>query len=121
MCSLKHSITLFLALCLVSVLAGFGGSSAQAAGIYDGKELADQDGCPYCHQLDEKKLGPAYKDIAARYKGDAQAMTKMRKSFREGSRDKWPGVAEIMRPHNEKKVADDDLDTILRWILSLAP
>jgi cytochrome c len=42
-----------------------------------GEELLKKNGCTACHAIDKKILGPAYQDVAAKYKGDAGAAAKL--------------------------------------------
>lgn len=114
----KHATTITELLTLVAVLVGFLGDNANAEGLYSGKELADQYGCLYCHKIDEKKDGPAYREIAVKYKGDEQAMAELMNSVKSGSRGKWAG-ANVMLPH-KKNLPDADLNIIVSWILSLS-
>lgn len=62
---MKRSITAALT---IALLAGISVAFAQSA-----EDLLKAKGCLGCHDFDKKKVGPAYKDVAAKYKGDAQA------------------------------------------------
>jgi cytochrome c len=80
-------------------------------------DLAKANGCLNCHALDEKIIGPAYAKVAAKYKNDADAPAKLEQSVRNGSQGKWgriamPGFAGI---------TDKDLNTVIKWVLSIQP
>ena len=51
--------------------------------------LLTANGCLGCHAIDKKVVGPAYRDVAARYKGDAQALAKVAASIRQGGAERW--------------------------------
>lgn len=88
------------------------GSQAMAN---DGLALAQKNACMACHQVDKKVVGPAYKDVAAKYKGDKTAEAKLEKKVKEGGKGVW---GEIPMPPNAQ-VKDEDIKTIVHWILSL--
>ena len=90
------------------------GSHAMAMGD-DGLELAKKNSCLACHQVDKKLVGPAYKDVAAKYKGDKTAEAKLVKKVKEGGKGVW---GEIPMPPNPQ-VKDEDIKTMVHWILSL--
>ena len=97
----------------MSITAGLlFGSQAMAN---DGLALAQKNSCLACHQVDKKVVGPAYKDVAAKYKGDKTAEAKLVKKVKEGGKGVW---GEIPMPPNAQ-VSDADIKTIVHWILSL--
>ncbi len=77
-------------------------------------DLARKNGCAACHAADKKVVGPAWKDIAAKYKGDAKAVDTLAGKVKAGGKGAWGQVA--MPP--QAKVADADLKAILGWALS---
>jgi len=81
----------------------------------DGLALAQKNACMACHQLDKKVVGPAYKDVAAKYKGDKTAEAKLVKKVKEGGSGVWGAIP--MPPHPQ--MSDADIKTIVHWILSL--
>ncbi len=82
----------------------------------DGADLAKKNGCMTCHAVDKKgPVGPSFKDIADKYRNDGEAAAKLAKKVREGgsgSFGKTPMLA-------QKNVNDDDIKTIVAWILTL--
>ena len=71
--------------------------------------------CTMCHSVDHKMVGPSYKDIAAKYKGDATALEKLKKKVKDGGGGVW-GAAK-MPPHPDQ--SDADIEVMIKWILAL--
>lgn len=86
-------------------------ASADAA-----QALAQKSGCLACHSIDKKVLGPAYKDVAAKYKGDKTAEAKMIAKVKAGGSGVW---GPMPMPANSPQVKDEDIKTIVQWILAL--
>jgi cytochrome c len=76
--------------------------------------LATAKGCMACHKVDTKVVGPAYKDVAAKYKGDAGAVDALVAKVKAGGKGVW---GEIPMPPNPS-VSDEELKTLVTWILS---
>ena len=83
---------------------------ARAAGE---AELAKKSGCLNCHALDRKILGPAYRDVAAKYRGDAGAAARLGAKVKAGGGGVW---GPMPMPPNVQ-VADKDIATLVTWIL----
>ncbi len=99
-----------LAIVMMSVLGvAHGQSQAQAA-----QELLQQYKCYICHADDETKAGPAYVDVAARYRGNPQAVAIVAGAVRKGAHSGGPWH---MPPHPE--VSSGDATKMARYILSL--
>lgn len=73
--------------------------------------------CVACHAVDSKRVGPAYKDVAAKYKGDSKAPTMLFEKVRHGGSGNWGTVP--MLPHAADKISDEDLKAAVGWILAL--
>ncbi|HEX6829154.1 MAG TPA: c-type cytochrome [Burkholderiales bacterium] len=84
---------------------------AKAAGE---EELAKKSGCLACHAVDKKLVGPSYKDVAAKYKGQADAEAKLVKKVKEGGKGAW---GEVPMPPNSA-VSDDNIKALVKWILA---
>jgi cytochrome c len=78
------------------------------------EELAKKHMCLTCHTLDKKLVGPSYHDVAAKYKGDKAAETKLFDKIKKGGVGVW---GQIPMPPNEK-VPDADVKALVKWILS---
>lgn len=73
--------------------------------------------CVACHAVDVKRVGPAYKDVAAKYKGDSEAPARLFDKVRHGGSGNWGDIPMI--PHDAEKISDDDLKAAINWILAL--
>ncbi len=83
----------------------------------DGEAIVKKARCVACHTVDTKRVGPAYKEVAAKYKGDAKAPARLFDKVRAGGAGNWGEVP--MMAHPADKISDDDLKTVIQWILSL--
>jgi cytochrome c len=90
-------------------------SAAVTGARADGLTLAQKNGCLACHAINQKVLGPAYKDVAAKYEHDSGALAKLTAKVKNGGSGVWGPVP--MPPHPQLK--DDELKTLVEWILSL--
>jgi len=78
------------------------------------EELAKKNACTACHAIDKKLVGPAYKDVAAKYKGDAKAEAMLVEKVKKGSVGVW---GQVPMPPNAN-VKDEDAKTLVKWVLS---
>ena len=76
--------------------------------------LAKKHNCLACHQVDKKSVGPAYKDIAAKYKGQNVA-AKLEEKVKKGGQGVWGAVP--MPPN--AAVPDADIKKLVDWILKM--
>ena len=72
-------------------------------------------GCMACHAKDKKLVGPAFKDIAAKYKGQADVVPKLMEKVRKGGSGVWGPVP--MAPNPPDKISDADLKAAIEKIL----
>lgn len=79
------------------------------------EDLAKQKACLACHQIDKKLVGPAYKDIAAKYKTDNDADKKLAAKIRAGGTGVW---GQIPMPANPA-VSEAEAVTLAKWILAM--
>ncbi len=82
----------------------------------DGMANAKKAGCLNCHAVDMKLVGPAYKEVAAKYKGDATAEAKLIKKVTEGGSGNWGSMP---MPSQKGRMTDAELKVTVGWILSL--
>ncbi len=73
--------------------------------------------CIACHTVDTKRVGPAYKDVAVKYKGNAKAPAQLFDKVRHGGSGNWGEVP--MLAHPADKISDEDLKAAIAWILAL--
>ncbi len=78
-------------------------------------DLAKANGCMSCHAKDKKVVGPAFVSIAEKYAAEDGAAASMAQSVRNGSKGKWGRIP--MPAHSS--LQQEELDTILTWVLSL--
>lgn len=81
------------------------------------EEIVKKARCVACHTVDAKRVGPAYKDVAAKYRGDAGAPARLFDKVRAGGSGNWGEIP--MMAHPADKISDDDLKAAIKWILSL--
>lgn len=77
------------------------------------QELATKSKCMACHQVDKKMLGPSFKDIAAKYKGEKNAEAMLTEGILKGSKGKWGKI-----PMPPQKISPADAQTLAKWILT---
>ena len=95
------------------ILAALGLAVASGP-VFAQAELAKQKNCLACHATDKKLVGPSYKDVAAKYKGDKDAAAKLAKKIREGGVGVWGQVPMPANPQdNEQEAA-----SLAKWVLS---
>jgi cytochrome c len=87
-------------------------SLAMAGGAQASEAMAKEKGCLGCHAVDAKKMGPALKEVAAKYKGKADAEATLVGVLKSG---KSTGG----KTHPVAKGSDDELKALTKWILSL--
>ena len=76
--------------------------------------LATAKNCMACHAVDKKLVGPAYKDVAAKYAGQKDAVDKLAQKVIKGSVGTW---GQIPMPANTQ-VSDDQAKKLVAWVLS---
>ena len=88
---------------------------ASAAVADELEDMMKQNGCNACHSEDKKVIGPSYKDVAAKYKGDAGAVAKLTEKVKKGGSGVWGPVP--MPPNTQVK--DADAKKMVELILAL--
>jgi cytochrome c len=78
-------------------------------------DLATKSGCMACHAVDKKVVGPAYKEVAEKYRCDKTAEAKLIEKVKKGGVGVWGQVP--MPPHTTVK--EEDVKTLVKWVLSL--
>ncbi len=100
-----------------AVLFAIGAIALAVAGFAradDQLKLATDKGCTACHAVDKKVIGPAYKDVAKKYKGDAKAPEALAQKVVKGGQGVWGPI-----PMPPNKVSDDEAKKLVAWILAL--
>ncbi|HRH74767.1 c-type cytochrome [Zoogloea sp.] len=101
-----------IALTCAALLVTLNSASALAA---DPSAAAQKAGCMACHSMDKKMVGPSFKDIAAKYKGQGDAVAKLSDKVRKGGAGNWGQIP--MPPNSAEKIGDADLKEVVGWIL----
>lgn len=98
-------------LAIASVAAGFAVSTPALADL----QLATAKNCMACHAIDRKLVGPAYKDVAAKYAGQKDAADKLATKVMKGGSGVWGPVP---MPANTQ-VSPDEAKKLVAWVLTL--
>jgi cytochrome c len=91
---------------------------ALSADAVAAQALAKQNKCFNCHSVDKKKEGPAWKDVAAKYKGKADAEAKLYTHLTTGAKAKFDDGHTEDHPTIKAK-SPDDTKNLVSWLLSL--
>ena len=92
--------------------------NANASGSADnekGLDLIVKSDCTTCHKIEEKLIGPAYRDVANKYTDDEQTVSMLANKVISGGKGVWGPIA--MTPHPQLSV--DDAKEMVRYVLSL--
>ena len=95
------------------VVAALGALASNAA--FANADLAKEKNCLVCHGIEAKLVGPGYKEIAAKYKGDKTAEAKLAKKIRGGGSGAWGAIPMPANP----QVSEAESVTLAKWVLSL--
>ena len=106
----KHSLTKSLATLSFAAAAMLAPAAAHAVDADAAQGLARQNNCYRCHSVDKAKMGPAWKDVAAKLKGNKDAQAELIKHLTGKGADPNHPVA---------KGSADDVKNLADWILSL--
>jgi cytochrome c len=95
---MKTMLTLVAAAACMMAVAGANASEAE--------DLAKAKGCLKCHAVGEKKVGPSYKDIAAKYAGKSDAEAAVVAKLRDG------------KGHMKITASEAEIKTLVQWVLA---
>jgi cytochrome c len=90
------------------------GATLMAAPAFASMELATKSNCTACHAVDKKVVGPSYKEVAAKYKGNAKAEALLIEKVKKGGVGTW---GQVPMPPNAA-IKDDDIKTLVKWVLA---
>ena len=102
-----RKLALILGTAAAAVSTSFGAGASE--------ELAKKHNCLACHALDKKVVGPSYKEVAAKYRGDKAAEAKLFEKVKKGGVGTW---GQVPMPPNAT-VPDADIKALVKWVLSL--
>ncbi len=78
-------------------------------------DLAQKKNCLACHAVDKKVLGPAFKEVAAKYAGQADAADKLSAKVVKGGVGAWGNIPMPANP----QVSDAEAKQLVAWIMTL--
>lgn len=85
-----------------------------------GLDLARASGCLACHSVDKKVVGPAWKEVAARYKNDPQAKARLINKVKTGGKGNWTDVTGgAPMPPYSPRISDSDITLLVEFVLAL--
>ncbi len=99
---------------LATILAAAAAALSTSLPAAASEELAKKHNCLACHSVDKKIVGPSYKEVAAKYRGDKTADAKLFDRVKKGSVGVW---GQIPMPPNAT-VSDEDVKALVKWVLS---
>ena len=92
---------------VLAIVATAGLIAGGVANAQSGADLAKAKNCMGCHEIDKKKVGPGFKDVAAKYKDNKDAEAKIIAELKDG------------KGHPVKVAATDaELKTLVQYVLS---
>ncbi|MEY2890562.1 MAG: hypothetical protein RJA98_470 [Pseudomonadota bacterium] len=117
--------------CLFALGSAVVSPSAFAASDADMLQLATTSGCMTCHHIEPgakgpdglPPIGPAWRDVAAQYRGNAKALAQLTATVQAGSNpyaSHWKGkVSGLAMPPNQVAISETDTRQLVQWILAL--
>jgi cytochrome c len=80
--------------------------------------LAERIGCMQCHHATEPGIGPAYRDIAERYRNDTAARATLMETVAQGGKGNWTEISKgVPMPPYAGRLAPSEIETLVDWIL----
>ncbi len=89
--------------------------SEAAVSAVDALALAKKQGCMVCHAIDKKIVGPGWRDVAAKYRGDATAEARLVNKIAKGGGGAWGSMPMPAHP----QISEADRSTLARFVLNL--
>ena len=86
-----------------------------AAPAFANPQLAQQKNCMACHATDKKLVGPSYKDVAAKYAGQKDAVDKLTQKVMKGGSGVWGAVPMPANP----QVTEAEAKQLVQWVLTV--
>ena len=99
----------------VAAVASAAAATTAPLDLKAAEALMQKAGCAACHGVDKKIVGPSYQEVAAKYRGDKDALAKLTQKVKAGGSGVWGAVP--MPPNAQ--VPEADIKTLVSWILTL--
>lgn len=113
--------TRWMGICLGILLGAGSGLTAQERVSLPPAELAKQAGCLECHSVEKKVVGPAWADVAARYKGDEKARERLIEIVKKGGKGNWTSITRgVPMPPHSPRLTDAEISRLVTWIVGLS-
>jgi cytochrome c len=85
----------------------------------EGLALAGKSGCLACHKIETKLVGPAWRDVSKRYKGDPGAKARLVAKVKAGGKGNWTEVTGgVAMPPYSPRVSDENIEKLVTFVLS---
>jgi cytochrome c len=85
----------------------------------EGLALAGKSGCLACHKIESKLVGPAWRDVSKRYKGDPGAKARLVAKVKAGGKGNWTEVTGgVSMPPYSPRVSDENIEKLVTFVLS---
>ncbi|MEO6036749.1 MAG: c-type cytochrome [Verrucomicrobiota bacterium] len=85
-----------------------------ASATSDAKQLMQKGGCFNCHMIDRKFIGPSFKDVAGKYEGNPEAISRISRQITQGGSGLWGSIP--MPPFPQ--IPEGDVKVLAEWILT---
>ena len=83
------------------------------------EKLARQYGCLECHSVTSRIVGPAYGDVAARYRGDSAARAALIAKVSHGGKGNWTQITGgVPMPPFGRRAPAADIERLVDWVLT---
>lgn len=96
------------------IVLGLACGAILASPAFASADMAQKKNCMACHAADKKVIGPAYKDVAAKYAGQKDAADKLAQKILKGGSGVWGAVPMPANP----QVSDAEAKTLAAWVLT---
>ncbi len=109
--------TVIAGITMAGILSLVAGTASAALDDAKAQDLMKSAGCAACHTIDKKLIGPPYKDVALKRKGEKDAAGMLEKAVRDGSKGAYGGPIP-MPPNPATKISDANLHEMIEWVLT---
>lgn len=101
------------------IVTAFSVLIVQAGQAMADETLAKRAGCLECHSAEKKIIGPAFHDIAARYKGNPRARETLKEKVKNGGKGNWTEISGgVPMPPHSGLLSDGEIRTLVDWVLN---
>ena len=105
---MKFSLSLMLAALALASTSAFASA-----------DLAQKKNCMSCHTVDQKRVGPAFKEVAAKYAGQKDALDKLSQKVLKGGSGNWGAIFMPAMKDANPPVSEAEAKQLVQWVLSL--